>query len=549
MSERMESTSLFRDIVRACRASHSVKFADSTGAKLTGVDALTRALVLRRYLRRAVLAADERTAGVFLPPTAAAVVANLALLLDRRVPVSLNYTLNQPIVDASVAKAGIRHVLTSHRFVERIGFLPEATPVYLEDLPANLSPLDKIVGAAQSKLLPENLLLRVLELNAVPSSELMTIVFTSGSTAVPKGVMLSFGNIAANLRQVDHVVHWTDDDVLVGVLPFFHSFGATVTLWAPLTRAIKAVYHTNPLEAQVVGRLTREHGGTILTATPMFLRAYLRRCDPADFATLAVVAVGAEKLPRSLSDAFADKFGIEPIEGYGATEMSPLVAANAPAARYRGDYAAWNKPGTVGRPVPGVRTRVVDPDTGADLPPGEQGLLLLTGPNLMLGYLNDPAGTAKAIRDGWYVTGDIAVVDADGFIHLRDRESRFAKIAGEMVPFAAVEEALHAIVGTDADGLPRAVVTAIPDEVRGERLVVVHTPLAESPTQVVDRLHESGLPNLFVPSHGDFVGVEALPMVGVGKLDLKRIRQIALDALAHPSDRTGAPAAAAGTQP
>ncbi len=334
MAATRQTASLFADIVRASRARRTIKMADSTGAAVTGPDLLLRTLVARRYLRRAVLGRDERYVGVLLPPSVGAAIANLALAFDRRVPVNLNYTLSAEMLDDCISRTGIRHVLTSRRFMERIDARLDAEPIFLEDLAANLSKSDKLFGALESKL-PDGMLLRLLGLDRVDADELLMLVFTSGTTGVPKGVMLSFGNIEANLAQVDHVVHWTADDVVIGVLPFFHSFGSTVTLWAMATRDIRVVYHTNPLEAQVVGRLTREHGGTILPATPMFLRTYLRRCDPADFASVELVPVGAEKLPPALGEEFAATFDVDVFEGYGATEMAPLVAANVPDSRTR----------------------------------------------------------------------------------------------------------------------------------------------------------------------------------------------------------------------
>jgi acyl-[acyl-carrier-protein]-phospholipid O-acyltransferase/long-chain-fatty-acid--[acyl-carrier-protein] ligase len=342
--------------------------------------------------------------------------------------------------------------------------------------------------------------------------------------------MLTFGNVAANLEAVDGVIRWRPSDVLLGVLPFFHSFGSTITLWSVLARDVKAAYHVNPLEGQAVGKLCREQRGTILTATPMFLRTYLRRCEKEDFATLEVVAVGGEKLPRDLSDAFQQTFGVRPIEGYGTTEMAPLVAANLPPGRAAGDHAILGKEGTVGRPVPGVRAKVVDLETGADLGPGERGMLLVTGPNLMAGYLGQPEATAAVIRDGWYVTGDVAVIDDDGFIELVDRQSRFAKIAGEMVPHGAVEDALGVLLGPGDGGAPRLVVTSVPDPLRGEKLVVVHTPWDAKPDDLRQGLAAAGLPNLFIPGRDAFVEVGELPVVGAGKLDLRRIKEMALEA-------------------
>ena len=524
-------TALFRAVVRACRQwRRRGKVADSTGVELTGGELLTRALVLRRLLRRLALGPEERHVGLLLPPSAAAVVANLALALDRRVMVNLNYTLTAELLNACLAQAGVRHVLTSRRFLERVPLALDAELVYLEDLRDKPSAVDKLVGALQAHLLPTGLLLRWLGLHRVAADDVLTVIFTSGTTSRPKEVMLTHGNVASNIAAIDGVLDLRPSDVLIGVLPFFHSFGFTVTLWTVLTMDIKGAYHTNPLEGQAVGKLCREQKGTILTATPMFLRTYLRRCDAEDFATLEVVAAGGEKLPAELSDAFARKFGVRPIEAYGTTETSPVVAANIPPARALGDPTDGVREGTVGRPVPGVRAKVVDLETGADLGPGQRGMLWVTGPNVMKGYLGRPDATAEVIRDGWYVTGDVAVIDEDGFITLVDRQSRFAKIGGEMVPHAAVEAALAGLVGTDEDGGPRAVVTSVPDPDRGERLVVVHTPLPQTPDELRRGLATAGLPNLFIPSRDSFYEVEALPVVGTGKLDLKRIRQIALEA-------------------
>ena len=532
-------TNLFSQVIAACRARPGrTKIADSTGANLTGVDVLVRALVLRRILRRGFLTPDERTVALLLPPSAAGVVANLALALDRRVTVNLNYTLKADVLDGCLARAGVRHVLTSRAFLDKVPYdLKNAKFVYLEDLRDTASPLDKALAYAQGRMMPVGMLLSALGLHDLPENDLFTIIFTSGTTGTPKGVMLSYGNITSNLEGVDHVIRWTGDDVVIGVLPFFHSFGSTITIWAVLTRDVTAVYHANPLDAQIVGRLTKEWRGTILPATPMFLRAYLRRCSPEEFSTLAVVAVGAERMPEALEREFHEKYGLETIQGYGSTEMSPLVSANVPVNRARVDPAQWNRPGTVGRPIPGVVTKVIDPDTGVELPASEPGLLLVNGPNRMLGYLDDPSATADALRDGWYITGDIAAVDEQGFIALKDRQSRFAKIAGEMVPFGAVEDALLAILGSDDSGSPRAVVTALPDDRRGERLIVVHTPLDIAPAEIIDALAKRNLPNLYLPGKESFVEVPALPTIGAGKLDLKGVKELARKAFAPPTSR------------
>ena len=519
--------SLFRRVVASCRRRKGWKVADTTGAELSGKALLARALVLRRLLRRGVLAPDERRVGILLPPSAAAVATNLALTLDGRTTVNLNYTLTAELLNSCVKQAGIRHVLTSRRFMERVHLDVAAELVYLEDLKDAPTKLDKAIGGLHAYATPVGLLLRLLGLHRLDADEVMTVVFTSGTTGDPKGAMLTYANVASNAAAVDQVIRLRPSDVLIGVLPFFHSFGFTVSLWTLLINDVAAAYHVNPLEAQAVGRLARERNGTILLGTPMFFRTYARRCPAEDFAALEVAVTGGERLTGDVADAFAAKFGIRPIQGYGATETSPMIASNVPPSRAVGDPAASAREGTVGKPMPGVRVKVVDRETGAAVEPGQEGILWATGPNVMKGYLDQPEATAKVIRDGWYVTGDVVVMDEDGFIEIVGRESRFAKIGGEMVPHLKVEEALTALVGVDEDGLQRVVVTSVPDRDTGERLVVVHAPLDRTPEELCRGLAAAGLPKLFIPSPRDFHEVDRLPTIGVGKLDMRRINGIA----------------------
>lgn len=524
-----ERAAFFRRVIETCRGRSGVKIVDSTGQQLTGGEVLTRALILRQLLRERLLDPAERHVGIWLPPSGGAVIANLGLALDRRVTVNLNYTLSAALGNAAIEQAAIRHVVTSRRFAEKVPLRLNAEPIYLEDLAEMVGPLAKLVALAQARLLPVGLLLRHMGLTGPlhGDEDVLTVVFTSGTTGAPKGAMLTYGNVASNLDAVDAVIRWRQSDVLLGVLPFFHSFGSTVTLWGPLLRDLVVAYHHHPLEAQGVATLCREQQATLVAATPLFLRHYLRRCDPADFASLDVVAIGAERLPRELSEAFAAAFGIHPIEGYGATEMAPLISANTPAARATTEPGVWSREGTVGRPAPGTRAKIVDLETGVRLGVDDPGMLWVTGPGLMKGYLGQPEATAAAIEDGWYRTGDIATLDGDGFITLVDRQSRFAKIGGEMVPHGAVEEALGTLLEEDGDGTPRLAVTSVPDPLRGEKLVVVHTPWQLTPEEVRTGLVEAGLPNLFLPGRDAFIEVAELPTVGAGKLDLQRIREIA----------------------
>jgi acyl-[acyl-carrier-protein]-phospholipid O-acyltransferase/long-chain-fatty-acid--[acyl-carrier-protein] ligase len=525
-----------RQMLRSLRRRRRIRtVSDSTGASLTGGALITRSLVLRRLLRRLVLSPDERYVGVLLPPTCAAVATNVGLTLDRRITVNLNYTLTSEMLNACIRQAGIRHVLTSRRFMERLNYSLDAEIIYLEDLRDKPTTVDKLVGAFQGYILPLAGLLRLLRLNELADDDLLTVVFTSGSTGQPKGAMLSLDNVSSNIEAVEDILRVRRNDILLGVLPFFHSFGFTITLWALLTLDLEAVYHVNPLDAQIVGKLARERKATILLATPMFLRTYIQRCDPGDFASLEVLITGGERLPIQVADACEAAFGIRPVEGYGATETSPLIAANIPLSRTTNRTRPTAREGTVGRVAPGVRVKVTDLDTGRELAQGEEGMLHVIGRNVMRGYLGQPEATSAVIHDGWYETGDVARIDGDGFITIVGRESRFAKIAGEKVPHGRVEEALTELIGDDETGGIKAVVTSIPDVVKGERLVVVHIAIDQTPRELQLGLAAAGLPNLYIPASDSYVEVDVLPIVGTGKHNLKAIRQIALDAFALKS--------------
>lgn len=509
----------------------TLKVADSLGTELTGSQLLLRTLVLRRLLRR-MLAPDEAYVGLLLPPSAAAFVANMAVTLDRRISANLNYTATSEVLNYCLRKAGIRHVLTSRRFLEKMDFRLDAQLVLLEDLRSQVTLADQAAAWLASRL-PPGWLARHLGLDKVQPDDVITVIFTSGSTGTPKGVLLTYRNVTSNVEAIDQVIRLRDSDVLVGVLPFFHSFGYTVTLWAVASLNVAGVYHFSPLEPRQIGQLTQKYRGTLLLCTPTFLRSYLRRCEAEQFATLDVVVCGAEKLPRDLADAFEQKFGIRPMEGYGTTELSPVVSVNIPPSRSPGTGQPERKEGSVGRPLPGVRIKITDLDTGQELPPGRPGMIWVSGPNVMKGYLHEPEKTAAVLRDGWYQTGDVGYVDEDGFLFITGRESRFSKIGGEMVPHGLIEEQLERLIGHAEDGRPQVAVTAVTDPKKGERLIVLHTPLTQTPQELRKGLAEAGLPNLYLPSEDSFFEVPQLPLLGSGKLDLRAVKALAEERVAR----------------
>jgi acyl-[acyl-carrier-protein]-phospholipid O-acyltransferase / long-chain-fatty-acid--[acyl-carrier-protein] ligase len=515
--------------IRQCkRRRFTPKMRDTMGGELKGGELLLRSLILRRLLRRHVLKDDEQYVGLLLPPTAGGVIANVALTLDRRIAVNLNYSTSSEVINGCIEDAGVKHVLTSRQFMSKMNFDIKSELVYLEDFKTKVTRADKVAGAIGAYVTPAGILARQLGLNRIHPDDVLTVIFTSGSTGRPKGVMLTHKNVASNVEAIDQVIHLTHDDVLLCVLPFFHSLGYTVTLWGAMTLDIQGAYHYTPLDAKRIGKLCRESGATVLLATPTFLRSYLRRCEKEEMESLDVVVAGAEKLPKDLCDAFEEKFGVRPVEGYGATELSPLVSVNIPPSRSFDNFQTTLKEGTVGRPVPAVSAKVVHLETGEELSAGQEGMLLVTGPNVMKGYLHREKETAEVLRDGWYVTGDVALIDEDGFIKITGRESRFSKIGGEMVPHIAIEEAINRIVGASEEEGPKCAVTAVPDARKGERLIVIHTPLQKNPGEICKALSEQGFSNLFIPDEEAFLEVQELPVLGSGKLDLKGIKQVAM---------------------
>ena len=522
-----------RAMLRACRRSlRRPKLADTMDQQLTGGEVLLRSLILRRLLNREVLAADEKYVGILLPPSVGGALANATLPLAGRIAVNLNYTMSNEVMNSCIRQCGIRHVLTSRRVVEKLNPQLDAELVLLEDFRDKVTAADKLVAAIQTYAMPVAVLERWLGLTKIGQDDLLTVIFTSGSTGEPKGVMLSQRNIQSNVAAIDQLVRLNDHDVVAGVLPFFHSFGYTTTLWTVLTLAPKGVYHFDPRDARHVGEMCRKHHVTIIISTPTFLRFYLKRCQPEEFSHMDVAVAGAEKLPSELCDAFEAKFGFRPVEGYGATELSPLVAVNIPDSRAVSTKQILRKEGTVGRPIPEVVAKITDLDSGQELPANQAGMLWIKGPNVMRGYLGRAGQTATVIKDGWYMTGDIAIIDDDGFIRITGRESRFSKLGGEMVPHVKIEEHIQKVIGAGEDEL-KVAVTAIPDARKGERIIVLHTPLAKTPEAICKELAQDGLPNLWIPSPDSFTQVDEIPVLGTGKVDLRGIKTLALEKFGH----------------
>jgi acyl-[acyl-carrier-protein]-phospholipid O-acyltransferase/long-chain-fatty-acid--[acyl-carrier-protein] ligase len=496
---------------------------DTTGKRFTAGSALIASLIIAEKVKK--LLAGETSVGILLPATSGAALLNAGVTLSGKIPVNLNFTTAQENITFALQSCNIKTVITSKLFLKKMQHLTLPGKVlFLEDLVASMTVPKRLLALTKALFVPAGLLVKDRDIDP---DDCATIVFSSGSSSNPKGIMLSHHNIISNLEQMHSVFDFSRNDCMVAALPFFHSFGLTVTLWFPLVAGFRIAYHPSPLDGSIIVNLIRDQKATILPCTPTFLQTYMRKAEKGDFSTLRLIISGAEKLKPSFAREFIEKFNVAPLEGYGATEMSPVAGLNVPDAMLWGRKEQGNRLGTIGRLLPGMSARIVDPDTGAELDEGKSGLLVLKGPNIMKGYLGQPKKTAEVVIDGWYTTGDIAAISPDGFITLTDRLSRFSKIAGEMVPHGAIEEIFQNALKTNELVVA---VTAIPDKRRGEKLIVLFTDQAGKPDDLQKIIERATVPNLWKPAHDAYAKVAAIPVLGTGKTDLKTIRLMACDA-------------------
>lgn len=531
-----------RAMIRACRnTGKNLKLADSTGKELSGIDTLLQTLVIRRLLHR-VLGAEEKNVGLLFPTSVYGALVNAALAMDSRVSVNLNYTFGIETINYCIRKAEIKHVLTTKRLVDRLkerfpDMKFDAELLVLENMVGQITFFDKLSGWFDAKFTPTALLEKKLGLDKISQDDLLAIIFTSGSTGTPKGVMISHKNLASNVEGFNDHLQLNDRDSVLGVLPLFHAYGFSTNMWITLMGKVGGIYHFNPLEPKKVGEMGRKYKPTIMASTATFQRNFLRRCPKEDFESVRTVICGAEKVPLDLIEAWEEKFGNPLCEGYGTTELSPVVSTNVDRYR-RKDYKDWNRVGSVGRPFFNIQTRVVDLESGEILPPNSPGMLQIKAPNVMLGYYKEPEKTAEVIKDGWYTTGDVAKLDEDGFIWITGRVSRMSKIGGEMVPHILVEEMIEKIIrkcnknaadsNEESENTgPMVAVVGLPDEKKGERIIVLHVPLSVSPEEICKQMHGEGIPNLWVPLAQNFREIERIPILGTGKMDLHGIKEIA----------------------
>ena len=513
---------------------------DTLPQPFSGYRTLSAVLALARRIRRC----PEQNIAVLLPASTGGAIAIMAVLAAGKTVVNLNYTASPEALTHALDSAGIRTVLTVNKFLERLDKKGSALPgrllatrnvLWVDEILKSISISQWLAWQCAVRLLPARLVALCFIRRVDPEST-AAILFSSGSEGMPKGVMLSHRNILANVRQIADVIDMRDDDAVLGCLPLFHALGLTVTTLMPMIEGIPLICHADPTDAPGCAKAIAQHRATILCGTSTFLRMYTRhpRVHPLMMQSLRVVIAGAEKLNEDVRSAFKSKFHVDIYEGYGATETTPVASVNLPD---RLDTSYWQvqlggKIGSVGMPLPGSSCKIVDPVTLAELPTAEDGLILIGGCQVMLGYLGDAERTTNAIAviDGvrWYKTGDKGHLDRDGFLTIVDRYSRFAKLGGEMVSLSAVEQAMRLALA-----LPDLELVGInlPDAKKGEKVVVlVEGELAAADIQ--KQVLASGVKPLLIPS--EIYLVERVPKLGSGKTDYAAARALAIELTTDP---------------
>ncbi len=481
---------------------------DATLQTLTYRKLMVGADVLAKALRGGV--ADGGRVGLLLPNVNATPVAILALWSLGKVTAILNFSSGTPAMLACAQLAGLKHIVTSRAFLERAkinaqDFLKAGISlVYLEDVRAGITGSRKFLTLLRHVFIPRS------TVRSSPSfGSTAVIVFTSGSEGVPKGVELTHGNLLANIRQMLAVTDITDGDRLFNCLPLFHSFGLTVGTVLPLVRGIYIFLYPSPLHYRMVPAALYDHDCTVFLGTNTFLNGYARKAHPYDFRSLRYLFAAAEKLQETTAQTWVQKFGVRILEGYGATECAPCLSVNTPLEpRY----------GSVGRLLPGVEYKLEPVEGVAD---GRQ--LFVRGPNVMKGYLNAEANAKFLALEGWYDTGDIVSVDAEGYLHILGRLKRFAKVSGEMVSLTAVEDALGGAFPHYGLRCQIAVITR-PEENKGEALIAVTNEPKLTLDEIRDVLKARGLTNLSVPR--EIKVVLEIPKLGTGKVNHRELQAL-----------------------
>ncbi|UCG78935.1 MAG: AMP-binding protein [Nitrospirota bacterium] len=496
---------LHREFIRvAKRMGSKLAFVDrTTDRRITYDKALIASLILAKRFRRY----KKGFLGIMLPTSAGAALSVLGALMSGRTPVMINYSTgaeNNALYARK--KCNFKTIITSKRLLEKIGCPKLDGMVFLEDIMDDLSGIEKLKAAIVSKM-PVSLIMKRVKKG--DENDDIVILFTSGSEKDPKAVELTHKNIASNVESFSKAIGITDSDVMYSILPFFHVFGFTVNLWAPLYLGMTSVMYANPLEYANICKIARDERPTVCAATPSFLWGYLRKSEKGDFDSIRLLVAGADKCPDALRKEYKDKHGITLLEGYGTTETSPAISTNT---------HEHNRPGSIGKLIPGVEVMIENYKTGDECITGEVGRIMVRGDNVMKGYFDDVEETAMRIRHGWYDTGDMGFFDEDGYLWHSGRLKRFVKIGGEMVSLVKVEDVLEKHLPPDIS----CCIVEIPDQTKGARIVAAVTNEVDD-KKILKKMGEE-LPNIALPR--TFLVIEELPKMGSGKIDFRGVTDI-----------------------
>lgn len=441
--------------------------------------------------------------GMMIPVSAGAVITKLAILMAGKTPAMINYSTGaMKNCDYARVKTGLKHIITSHALLQRLGLQSDPQMLMIESLLGSLTLWQKLSGVIQLRRIAKKVAHSSADHDAV-------ILFTSGSEKEPKVVPLTHANIGSNYLAIRQALELFPEDRFVSVLPFFHVFGMTTSLWTPLLVGGTIITHANPLDYKTVVKSIREHRATCLFATPVFFHGYNMTAKPGDFQSLRILVAGGDKLPVELYNQYLANHRLAILEGYGTTELSPVVSVNR---------VGHHKLGSIGLPLDGVEVKITSIETGEELPFGQEGKLWVKGPNVMRGYLDDDNASAQVLRDGWYDTGDIALIDRDGFIFHRGRFKRFVKIAGEMVSLVAIEEAVRPFVSPDT--LLCAV--AIEHPSKGAEIGLAYN--QELASDDLKQKLSKVLTPLMLPKH--YFYLPEIPILASGKVNFRQVEQL-----------------------
>jgi len=467
----------------------------------------SRALIGALILSKKFEAYDKGYIGIMIPTSAGCALATVGALMSGRVPVMINYSTGaENNARYAQEKCDFKTIITSKALLEKIDCPLIEGMVLIEDIMKSVSTGDKLKAALRTKL-PTGMLLNTIHKGDVDDN--VAILFTSGSEKDPKVVQLTHRNIGSNIENFSEYEGITSDDVLLANLVFFHIFGLTVNLWLSFVKGMTMITYANPTEFQTISNIAREERPTLMVGTPSFFWGYLQKSEPGDFSSLRLMVAGADKCPDALREGYQKKHGVTLLEGYGATETSPVVSVNS---------LEFNRPGSIGKVIPNVEVRIEHLETGKECTAGEVGKILVKGDLVMKGYLNAPELNAEAIVDGWYNTGDMGFLDADGYLWHSGRFKRFVKIGGEMVSLVKVENVMEKY-------LPEGVnccIVEIPDEIKGATIVAAVT--KDINKVAILRKMGTELPNIAMPRQ--FFVIEELPMMGTGKIDFRSVTSL-----------------------